>query len=228
VNTRGEKGMSRPKGFKHTKKTKKRMSKSAKKYFSSLKGIEKIKRMSQKRIGEGNPFYGKTHSVKTKKKFSLFRGGNKHPLFGKSHSIKTKKIISKKLKEFYSIHLNPMQGVKCSEEQKQKSREYMINGGAVYAQQFIRNPSKPQVELYNHIKQIYPTAILNYPIKVFKGKHYSLDVAIPELKIDFEYDGVYWHKGRKVRDFFRDENLIERGWCVVRVFGVNELRGLIK
>ena len=43
------------------------------------------------------------------------------------------------------------------------SREYMLNGGAAYACSCNKDPSKPQVELYNRVKSLYPSAILNFP-----------------------------------------------------------------
>ncbi len=51
--------------------------------------------------------------------------------------------------------------------------------------------SQQEIELYEFIKSIYPTAIQTYKIK----KH--LDVYIPELKLGFEFNGVYWHSEAK-------------------------------
>jgi hypothetical protein len=100
-------------------------------------------------------------------------------------------------------------------ESREKYRKYMKNGGAVYAQSFIKNPSKPQVELYNRVKELYPSAELNYPC-YRKGKNsYSLDVAIPELKIWFESDGLYWHPSEE-KDLIRQKEIEELGWKVIR------------
>ncbi len=109
----------------------------------------------------------------------------------------------------------------------------MRDGFAVYMHSKITNPSKPQVALFNYIKKFYPTTILNYPYKSSTGKSYSLDVAIPELKTNFEYDCPFWHKsknfghGCEVKDMFRDEALQEDGWGVVRVSGLEELGALV-
>ena len=48
---------------------------------------------------------------------------------------------------------------------------------------------------------------------------------MPELKVDFEYDGEYWHD--KLKDFFRDEALMEKGWAIVRMDkkDLNEIKG---
>jgi very-short-patch-repair endonuclease len=70
--------------------------------------------------------------------------------------------------------------------------------------------SKPQLQLYEIIKQQYPTAILEYPIL-----DYCLDIAVPEKKLCFEYDGSYWHQDKE-KDKKRDQVLYELGWKVIR------------
>lgn len=50
----------------------------------------------------------------------------------------------------------------------------------------MQNPSKPQIELYERVKEIFENAKLNYPF----GR-YFIDVAIPNLMIAIEYDGGY-------------------------------------
>ena len=98
------------------------------------------------------------------------------------------------------------------EERKEKQRQYMLNGGSVHASSFIKNPSKPQVELYNRVKEIYNSSVLNYP---FYPLNYSLDVAIPDLKIWFESDGPYWHQDKEL-DLKRQKRIEELGWKVIR------------
>jgi len=93
-------------------------------------------------------------------------------------------------------------------------RKHMLDGGAAYCNSFIQNPSKPQVELYNRIKEIYPAAILNYPCYEL---NYSLDIAIPELKLWFESDGSYWHKDKKEQDSKRQKEIEDfLGWDCIR------------
>jgi hypothetical protein len=106
-------------------------------------------------------------------------------------------------------------------ESYEKMRQYMLDGGAAYAGSFVRNPSKPQVELYNRVKELYPSAEMNYPIYRGKGKHsYNLDVAIPELKIWFESDGLYYHKDKDY-DLKREEEIKELGWKIIRYIADN-------
>lgn len=75
--------------------------------------------------------------------------------------------------------------------------------------------SKKQLILFNAIKGKYSDAKLEFPIKTKEGMKFA-DIAVPSLKIDFEYDGGYWHKDKK-RDSDRDLSLFKQGWKVVRV-----------
>ena len=97
-----------------------------------------------------------------------------------------------------------------------KRRKYMLDGGAVYAGSFVSNPSKPQVELYNIVKELYPSTEINYPCYRGSGnRNYNLDVAIPELKICFESDGSHWHPSKE-KDLIRQNNIEKLGWKVIR------------
>lgn len=83
---------------------------------------------------------------------------------------------------------------------------------------FVRNPSKPQKRIYEILKKIYPNAELNYKFLRLNGEnHYYLDIAIPNLKLDFEVDGEYWHRHTKEKDKLRDDELNQMGWRVVRI-----------
>jgi len=97
-----------------------------------------------------------------------------------------------------------------AKENFEKHRQFMINGGAVHAASYIKNISKPQVELFNIIKEIFSTAKLNYVEDMF-----LIDVAIPQLKIAFEYDCWYWHQDKK-KDNDRQNKLESMGWSFIR------------
>ena len=102
-----------------------------------------------------------------------------------------------------------------------KSKQRMLNGGAVHALSFTKNPSRPQVELFNRIKEEYSTAVLNYPCLQL---NYSLDIAIPELKIWFESDGSWYHQDKE-KDLKRQkeiEDLLE--WKCIRYFPVDTIK----
>lgn len=137
--------------------------------------------------------------------------------------------IKKKIKQInlerYGVE-NPFQSEEIKEKIKQTNlkkygfenyaqtdewKEIMKNGQAGYMNSFVQNPSKPQIELFNLTKEIYPSAILNYPVL-----NYSLDIIIPELKIAFEYDGSYWHKDKEEYDQKRQKEIEDLGWKFIR------------
>jgi len=121
-------------------------------------------------------------------------------------------IVSEKTREILRQNMlgdrNPSKRPDCREKIKQR----MLNGGASHASSFNKNPSKPQVKLFNIIKEILSTAILNYPIKEL---NVNLDIAIPQLKIAFEYDGSYWHQDSK-KDNERQTKIEKLGWEFIR------------
>lgn len=80
---------------------------------------------------------------------------------------------------------------------------------------FNRCPSRKQIELFSHIKKRFKTAKLEYPIRVGSRTFY-LDIAIPEYKIDVEYDGKEWHRDIQ-KDSERDKKLSSLGWNVIRI-----------
>lgn len=55
----------------------------------------------------------------------------------------------------------------------------------------------------------------NYYVNTPSG-HYWLDFAFPQLKLDIECDGSYWHKDTE-KDKIRDIALSEMGWTVTRM-----------
>ena len=90
---------------------------------------------------------------------------------------------------------------------------WMLNGGAAYMLSFITNPSKPQLKIYEMIKELYPSAKLNQPCL-----NYSLDIIIPELKIVVEYDGWRFHQNKEY-DLKRQRKIEELGWRFIRYQG---------
>ena len=76
--------------------------------------------------------------------------------------------------------------------------------------------SKPQLELFDKLKEIYGNCELNYPCS-----RYSLDcmVIVNGIKIDVEYDGQYWHKNTGKRDYQRDWFVRNKGYKILRIKG---------
>jgi hypothetical protein len=80
----------------------------------------------------------------------------------------------------------------------------------------VNKTSKPEIMLYNIVKLYYPSAQHKYKILSDKQYYWELDIAIPEIKLNLEYDGYYWHKDNKQRDEHRDLFLKKQGWRVIR------------
>lgn len=78
-----------------------------------------------------------------------------------------------------------------------------------------KNISKPQLNLYKLIKKRFKDSTLNYPLRTNKSIRF-LDVAIPSLKIDFEYEGSYWHQDEH-KDLRREFEIRDMGWAVIRI-----------
>jgi hypothetical protein len=58
----------------------------------------------------------------------------------------------------------------------------------------FNNVSQPEKELLNHIREFYYTGEILENKKIIKP--YELDVYIPEFKIAFEFDGLYYHSDK--------------------------------
>ena len=165
-----------------------------------------------KLIGNKNPFYGRKHTKKFKEHLSRLRiekglaKGEKNPMFGKNHKKSTKLRISQIVRNFYYNHPeeHPIY-IMAKNYKKQKIKK----GGYI---------SKGQITIYNLIKNnFYKSAKLNYPIKGNNRVYYG-DIVIPSKKLNIEYDGTYWHRNRKNLDKIRDEDIINHGWKVIRIY----------
>lgn len=86
---------------------------------------------------------------------------------------------------------------------------------------YAKRVSKPQLKLFKEVKEVYPDAVLEYPYKVEGVKTIWLDIAVVSQKINFEYDGEYWHKlnnqNNNLKDDMRDSILQAAGWTVIRI-----------
>lgn len=86
---------------------------------------------------------------------------------------------------------------------------------------FATRISKPQAILFSIVKEYFSQAELEFEIKIAPRRSIWLDIAIPDLKIDIEYDGMYWHRFNestiRTPDIKRDEFLQQNGWRVFRI-----------
>ena len=50
-----------------------------------------------------------------------------------------------------------------------------------------------------------------------KGRLRAIDIFIPKLNLCIEFDGSYWHKGKRELDKIKSEMLFEEGFKLIRV-----------
>lgn len=74
--------------------------------------------------------------------------------------------------------------------------------------------SKIELVFRDIIQKYFPNAVGSYIITSSYGFNWLVDVALPERKIAFEYDGIYWHT--KEKDEKKDTDLNKQGWQVIR------------
>lgn len=96
-----------------------------------------------------------------------------------------------------------------SKEIQEKARKTLYKNGKTPS-------SKPEKEMCKMLKELFgeENCFPNYP----EG-NLSLDclVIINKCKIDFEYDGYYWHKNRKQYDAGRNAVLLNNGYKIIRI-----------
>jgi len=150
--------------------------------------------------GRISPTLGKKYSEESKRKI----GNTK---IGKPRDKSTRKKLSefRKGKTYEDLY-----GIEKAKEQREIKRQWMLNGKSSYVNSFNKNPSKPQVELYKRVKTLFSTTILNYPCL-----NYSIDVAIPNLKIAIESDGSWYHQNLE-NDLIRQKHIENEGWKFIR------------
>jgi len=162
----------------------------------------------------------KEMAEKVKEKQKEWHKTHKHPLLGKSHSAATKIKIIQNLNKYYKEH--PEYGKFITQKAHEKVNELFKNEEWKKQQieKMLKNQksfciSRPQIKLFNYVKNIFPDAVLNMILKTKRNYRY-LDIAIPSLKIDIEYDEPYWHNMRKEDDIIRNKEIEEQGWKVIR------------
>lgn len=173
---------------------------------------------------------GKIISEGTRKKISESHKGKIPWMNGKKHTEETKQKISNSLKG--NTHLKDnitletrekmraaKIGIKITKEHKEKisiAKKHDIKNTERLRKILIIKPTKPQLKLLDKIQYIYPneSVVMEYSFKTSNNRLFFIDVAIPNLKIGFEYDEPYWHKNKE-KDLER-HNLIEsHGWKLI-------------
>lgn len=98
---------------------------------------------------------------------------------------------------------------------RKKVKERMLSGGAIHAISKCKSRSPQQTELFQVVRTIFPSAIIEYPIQISKYKGYCVDIAVPEHMLVIEHDMTRTHFN-KSRDVDRQIDLESVGWSVVR------------
>lgn len=137
---------------------------------------------------------------KTKKSF------NEH--FGVKNGIKDLRSVPELVKKIEETNIARYGGITpmCSPEIKAKINQKMYENGTC-------KTSGKQVKLNQMLIDLYSNSKLNYPCDKV-----SLDcmTTINGIKIDVEYDGWFWHRGREEEDRRRDFFVEKQGYKVVR------------
>ena len=200
---------------------------------------EVSRKLSIKLKGENNPNFGNRYKLSEEaiEKIRLANLGKPKP--GTSEKLKGRKPTLERLEELKGylkiarskVKHRPGPGFKgktyteiCKDEEKareraNRTRSWMKTEKNI--RRFCKHPSKGQQALFEKLKQTYPDATMEYPISTTRDWTIWLDIAIPSSKIDYEYDGEYWHNLNQQRgkrsDTERDKILTNLGWKVIRV-----------
>lgn len=131
--------------------------------------------------------------------------------YGNRYAMQTKQgqtNFKRTMKERYGYE-NPSY---CP-ELVEKAKQSMYKNGNVPT-------SKPERAMVEMLKELYgeQNCIPSFPVD-----NVNLDclLIINGIKIDVEYDGIYWHKDKKDYDRKRNHWLISKGYRVIRILGNN-------
>lgn len=80
---------------------------------------------------------------------------------------------------------------------------------------------------YRLLEEGFPIPEVNWQILQDGREIFRIDLAWPQQRIAFEYDGYEPHLGRAEQDAARQEELERRGWIVVRA-GKEDLRSMVR
>ena len=185
------------------------------------------KKLSEIRKGSKNPMYG-VHLIYTdehRRKDSESHKGSKNPNFGKVYSLEEKNKISEATRGIYKSEdwkkkasiaklgkKNPNFGKSTWITGGHWSPETLIKIQKSSLNRLIKKPTKPQLKLLEVVKTTFPNReiVMEQSVKISNGHFFFIDVAIPSLKIGFEYDCPYWHQNLQ-RDIKRHDRIQGRG-----------------
>lgn len=108
---------------------------------------------------------------------------------------------------------NPMKNV----EIQKKATESLIKNGNVPV-------SSEERKMVSMLKEIYGENNCNPSCQCGR---FTMDclLFVNNIKIDVEYDGLYWHQQRKHYDSWRDNKIIQNGYKVLRIISSGKMPG---
>ena len=217
------------KGNKHSEETRKKISNSNIGRYVSIITKLKIKESIQRKKDDG----WINHNLETRKKMSSSAKGRnfskevinkrKDSRKGYSHTKETKDKIATSNKgktrtQDFKLKMSNICKKRWlnkddylrSDKNKQRQSIMLKSGFAAYMCSKVKSPSKPQIQLFNICKNLFPTSILQYQIG-----NYCVDIAILDRKIVIEYDCWYWHQDVN-KDLNRQKEIEKLGWKFIR------------
>ena len=236
--------MAPPKGFKHTEESRRHMGES---HIGYKHSEETRKKYSESKKGEKNPMYGTHHTEESKRKISEAEKGkavseetrrkisknqtSRGRPKGFKHTEESKKKMSESRKGiiFSEEHLKNLsgshKGQMVSPEGRKSRSEYNKSHPEVIERLRrvrVKRPSGPQAQLFERIKELYPEYEVKMECRVITpvGRRY-IDVAVPSLKIGFEYDPPHWHLDKN-KDMERHRLIENEGWKPIHYSDVSE------
>lgn len=151
----------------------------------------------------------KTYSDSCRKKIK-----RETALLLKDNSERNKKISNSVKKRWEEGVYEKTRELLKSEKRRQSTRKRMLEGGALNALRAAAGTktSKIQLKLYEKVKKLYPQAELEY--EIFNR---SLDIALPDLRVDIEFDGPFHDlPTNQEADRIRDDLLHANNWHILR------------
>ena len=207
------------KGKHHSEETKEkiRIKNKNKSFSEETKQKISLNNLNRNMSGSRNPMFGKKHKKESKEKMRIkkinFIPWNKGKKGLQHLTEEQKERCRQYMLNGHASYMNSKPKPKRGEETKEKHRYYMLNGGAIRALKGVKNPSKPEVLLRNMIKELYPNCEFQHNVL-----NYALDIALLEQKIAIEYDG-YFHfntEENKIYHIKRQKKIEKEGWKFLR------------
>ena len=112
--------------------------------------------------------------------------------------------------QYYELLMQDRYGVKRPLQYEEFKNKFIttISEKAIFT-------SKPQKEVFFILCNLYPQkCFLEYP---YRGYLLDCFVDFGDVKIDVEYDGMFWHQLNEEHDKTRDKVLIHMGYKILRI-----------